>query len=92
MQRILTDVFGVSVHHVMGMTDVDDKIVKRAAAESKPFIDVARRFEELFHADMADLGVRPAAAITRVSEHIPEIIQYCQTIINNGVRCYIFLS
>lgn len=42
VQRILADVFGVAVHHIMGMTDVDDKIVKRAAAERISMSDVAR--------------------------------------------------
>lgn len=85
MQRILTDVFGVPVHHVMGMTDVDDKIVKRAAADGIPFIDLARKYEAGFQQDMTDLGVRPPSAITRVSEHIPEIIRYCEKILENGV-------
>jgi cysteinyl-tRNA synthetase len=79
-------VFGVSVQHVMGMTDVDDKIVKRAAAENVPMLDLSRRFEAEFLSDMSDLGVRPPQAITRVSEHISDIIKYCQKIIDNGVR------
>ena len=44
----------------------------------------SRRFEAEFHKDMEDLGVRPADVITRVSEFVPEVVDYIQKIIDQG--------
>jgi cysteinyl-tRNA synthetase len=42
----------------MGMTDVDDKIIKRAAEVGRPFTDIARAFEREFVEDLRALNVR----------------------------------
>lgn len=84
MHRILQYTTRTPIQHLMGMTDVDDKIIIAAAENNMLPIDLARKFEEDFHADMTALGVRPAAGIARVSEHIPEIIDYARRIEANG--------
>jgi cysteinyl-tRNA synthetase len=63
MQRILTHYFNIPVTHVMGMTDVDDKIIKRSAERSIPMRALARQYEELFWTDMTALGVVSAALL-----------------------------
>ncbi|XP_064599613.1 cysteine--tRNA ligase, cytoplasmic-like [Liolophura sinensis] len=47
------------------------------------FAALPRHFEEEFHKDMEALNVLPADALTRVSEYMPEIIDYVQKIISN---------
>lgn len=44
----------------------------------------ASRFEEEFLEDMERLGVRPADVYTRVSEYVPQIVEYVEKIISNG--------
>jgi cysteinyl-tRNA synthetase len=58
LQRILTDYFNIQVLHVMGMTDVDDKIIRRAAEKNCSMQELAVQQEEYFWKDMAALGVR----------------------------------
>ena len=46
------------------------------------FAALARHFEAEFHQDMASLGVEPPDVLTRVSEYVPEIVQFIQQIID----------
>ena len=44
IHRILRRVFGIEVQHVMNITDIDDKIIARAAEQSRSvFIDSTER-------------------------------------------------
>lgn len=84
IQRILTDYFGFHIIHVMGMTDVDDKIIKRATERGISPRELSAFFEADFFSDLKMLGVRPPTLCTRVTEHIPDIKTYISTIIENG--------
>jgi cysteinyl-tRNA synthetase len=68
----------------MGMTDVDDKIIKRSAERGISPLELSRFYEEDFFKDLRALGVRPPTICTRVTEHIPDIINYITTIIDHG--------
>jgi len=57
LQRVLREFFDVNVVHIMGMTDVDDKIIKRAKEQNSTLNDVAHKFEKEFQSDMLALGV-----------------------------------
>lgn len=72
------------INFVMNVTDIDDKIIKKSNAEQKPFTEVARHFENSFMDDMKALNVELPDALTRVSEFVPEIVEYIETIIKNG--------
>eukprot|EP01137_Pigoraptor_chileana_P017229 Opistho-2@75008 len=84
VRRILQDYFHLPVVQVLGMTDVDDKILAKAAAEGSHPGTVASRYESLFAADMARLGVLPPFATARVSEYIPEIIAFVKQLESRG--------
>ncbi|EQC33113.1 cysteinyl-tRNA synthetase [Saprolegnia diclina VS20] len=84
LRRVLTGYFRHDINLVMGMTDVDDKIIATSLREGKPMEAVARHHEAAFLADLASLNVLRASAITRVSEHIPEILAYIKTLEANG--------
>lgn len=74
--RILRDYFKFDVEAIMNITDVDDKIIKKANAEGKEFTEISWRFEESFLKDMEALNVEMPSVLTRVSEYIPEIIDF----------------
>ena len=84
IRRILTDYFKYEIHFAMGMTDIDDKIIKRAIEKERNWKDLAREYERRFLNDMDLLGVKRPQTILRVTEHIPDIIKYIQQILANG--------
>jgi cysteinyl-tRNA synthetase len=59
----------------------------RGAAVTDPevFRAHAARYEAAFLEDMDALGVRPPTVLTRVSEYVPEIVEYVEKILENGM-------
>ncbi|XP_052017887.1 probable cysteine--tRNA ligase, mitochondrial isoform X1 [Apodemus sylvaticus] len=84
IRRILTRVFGCNVVMAMSITDVDDKIIKRANEMNVSPASLASRFEEEFKQDMAALKVLPPTVYLRVTENIPHIISFIKGIIAHG--------
>jgi len=76
IRRIMTDFFGYNIKLVMNITDLDDKIIIKSLAEKKPFDEVSRHFETEFLDDMKRLNVALPDVITRVTEYMPEIVDY----------------
>lgn len=85
LRRVLTEHFRVPVRFVLGMTDVDDKIVRRANERSVPFGELANDYECAFTADMTSLGVLPPDAVVRVSDHIDEIQEFISKLVHSGL-------
>ncbi|EDV25060.1 uncharacterized protein TRIADDRAFT_25636 [Trichoplax adhaerens] len=84
IRRIMTDLFDIDIVMVMGITDIDDKIVQRAADTKTGFRDLARKYEKEFLEDMECLNVLRATRVTRVTEHIDHIIKFIEKIFQHG--------
>ncbi|NXO45030.1 SYCM protein, partial [Locustella ochotensis] len=84
IRRIMTRFFGIEVLMVMGITDIDDKIIKRANEMNISPLALARIYEEDFKQDMAALKVLPPTVYMRVTDNIPQIISFIKTIISSG--------
>jgi cysteinyl-tRNA synthetase len=66
---------GLRVTWVMNITDVDDKIIKQAAAEGSPIGLVSERYLGLFLADMTTLGMTRPDVMPRATEHVPQMVE-----------------
>ncbi len=75
---------GWRVVHVQNWTDIDDKIIQRAHELGTDARAVAERFIAEAEADCRDLGLLAPTIAPRVTEHIPEIIQAVQMLIDKG--------
>jgi len=65
---------GIPVRHVMNVTDVDDKIIRNAAAAQQPITQYTAKFEKAFFEDMAALNCQTPEAIARATENIPDMV------------------
>ena len=61
-----------------------DKLHGANVTDRKIYEDHARRFEREFFEDMTKLGVKELDVVTRVTEFVPEIVDYIQGIMKNG--------
>jgi cysteinyl-tRNA synthetase len=84
IRRVMTDYFGYQVTLCMNITNIDDKIINAAHEQSIPFESYANSWEEKFFIDMEKVNVRRPDILTRVTEYVPDIVNYTQKIIENG--------
>ncbi|WP_299237270.1 cysteine--tRNA ligase [Natronomonas sp.] len=81
---------GYGVRHVENITDVNEKIVARIGERDGDAVlggserEVAERFIDRLLADMRSLNLKRAEVYPRVSEHVPEIIDLIETLIERG--------
>lgn len=75
---------GYDVKFVQNFTDVDDKIIRRAKEEGISAPEVSEKYIKEYFEDAKALNVIPADVHPKVSEHIPEIIDFIQTLIDKG--------
>ena len=83
VQRYLRSL-GYKVTYVRNITDIDDKIIERAAANGENWADLARRFTVAMHEDCATLGLQHPDLEPRATEFIAPIIAMIQTLIDKG--------
>ena len=72
---------GFTVFYLQNITDLDDKILKRAAELGSSPLELARRYEEKYLHDMKILGVENVTIYARATEHIPEIIKQIKVLV-----------
>ena len=75
---------GYKVYHVMNITDVDDKTIKRANKEGMTINELTLRYTKEFMNDIKSLKILPADKYPRATDHIAEMIQMIQTLEESG--------
>ncbi len=75
---------GYEVQHVMNITDVEDKIIRKTKDAGEDLTALTRRYEQAFLEDLAQLGCHRPKLIPRATEHIPQIIRFIQTLESKG--------
>jgi cysteinyl-tRNA synthetase len=75
---------GIRVRHVMNITDVDDKIIRNAAALGIPISEYTGKFVEAFFEDLDALRVERPEQIARATEHIDRMVDLIQKLAEVG--------
>ena len=85
---------GYDLKHVMNITDVghlesdadegEDKMEKAARKENKDPYEIAKFYTDIFFEDMGRLNIERPEVIAKATEHIQEMIEYVQALIENG--------
>ncbi|PSP59225.1 cysteine--tRNA ligase, partial [Halobacteriales archaeon QH_7_66_37] len=75
---------GYDVRHVENFTDVNEKIVARVGEDGDTEADVAASYVRDILRDMRSLNLLRAEVYPRVSEHVPEIVDLVERLIDRG--------
>src|SRR6266850_8317593 len=75
---------GYEVHHVMNITDIDDKIIKRVRQAKTSLGEFTGKFEAAYFEDLKTLNCRLPAQTPRATEHIGEIIALIEKLVARG--------
>jgi len=84
LRRVLR-LHGWNVQQVMNLTDVDDKIIKRASEQGKSITQVTEPITEIFHADRKYLRIEDAEVYPTATGHIPEMIALVERLLEKGI-------
>jgi cysteinyl-tRNA synthetase len=75
---------GYEVTYVRNITDIDDKIIRRAAENGEPIGALTERFIRAMDEDCAALGMLKPTHEPRATEYIAEIVQMIRTLVERG--------
>jgi cysteinyl-tRNA synthetase len=75
---------GLTVNFVRNITDIDDKIIKRAAEQGKDIREFTEYYIAHMHADYDALGILRPDHEPRATEYVPGMIAMIQRLIDNG--------
>jgi cysteinyl-tRNA synthetase len=75
---------GLDVTYVRNITDIDDRIISRAAANGETIGALTQRFISAMHEDFAALGLEPPDHEPRATEYIPGMIAMIARLIERG--------
>src|SRR5919112_1231996 len=84
LRRVLR-LYGWDVRQVMNLTDVDDKIIKRASERGLTITQVTEPVVEIFHRDREYLRIERAEHYPRATAYIPQMIALVARLMERGV-------
>ncbi|AET65943.1 cysteinyl-tRNA synthetase [Desulfosporosinus orientis DSM 765] len=76
---------GYDVRYVQNFTDVDDKIIQRGNVEGMDPLALGQKYIEEYFKDAKALNLMPATVHPKATEHIPEMIEIIQGLIDTGL-------
>ncbi|MCL2100061.1 MAG: cysteine--tRNA ligase [Oscillospiraceae bacterium] len=83
IRRVL-EYAGYEVLYVQNFTDIDDKMIERAARDNISVEELAEKFTAEYFKDAEGLGIAPADFYPRATGHIAEIIEIIEILINKN--------
>lgn len=75
---------GYNVNYVRNITDIDDKIIKRANEQKADFQQVVDTFTQAMHEDFSAIGLLQPDHEPRATKYIPQIIALIEKLLENG--------
>jgi cysteinyl-tRNA synthetase len=82
--RRFLEYLGYQVDYISNFTDINEKIVKRAAEEGLTPTELADKYANAFLEDIREFNIKAADKYLRVSENIDQIIEMVKTLIDKG--------
>ncbi|MDD2685138.1 MAG: cysteine--tRNA ligase [Gallionella sp.] len=76
---------GFEVTYVRNITDIDDKIIKRAAENKESIHQLTQRFIDAMHEDADAMGVQRPDHEPRATQYVPQMLEMIETLEKNGL-------
>jgi cysteinyl-tRNA synthetase len=76
---------GLRVTYVRNITDIDDKIIKRAVERNITIRQLTDEMTEAMHTDIGALGIEPPSIEPRATEYVPKMLELIGTLENKGL-------
>ena len=76
---------GMNVIYVRNITDIDDKIIKRAVENKEPISRLTQRFIDAMNEDAAALGVQQPDHEPRATAYVPQMLAMIENLERNGL-------
>ncbi len=84
LQKILeTD--GFEVMRVMNITDIEDKIIKKAKEQNVSISEITEPFTKYFFEDLNKLNIKHANVFPKATEHVGKMIKYIEVLVDKGL-------
>ncbi|WP_213318093.1 cysteine--tRNA ligase [Chlamydiifrater volucris] len=77
--------FGYKVNHVMNITDVDDKTIRRATEKKEPLSIYTQKYIDAFLQDVDWLGIERANMYPKATDYISEMISLINSLLEKGI-------
>lgn len=84
LKRVLT-FNGYKVKHVMNITDIDDKIIKRSREEGIELGELTQKYEEVFFEELEKFNIIMADGYPRATKSVSSMIQIIELLLKKGV-------
>ena len=75
---------GYEVKHIMNITDIDDKTIKRSKVEKKNLKELTRKYIKEFLQDLKTLNIKKADLYPKATEHIKEMVKAVEVLEKKG--------
>ena len=75
---------GFSVKHIMNITDVDDKTIKKSNSKKDELKKVSKQFEDAFISDIKKLNILLPDKFTRATEYINQMVDLIKALLKKG--------
>lgn len=80
---------GYKVKHIMNLTDVDDKTIKRSREENVSLSALTKKYANAFFEDLKILKIEPADVFPKATEHIKEMVELINSLLK---KKYAYIS
>ncbi len=75
---------GFFVKHVMNLTDIDDKTIRRSQEKKISLEELTRHYETLFLADLHSMNILTPNRVLRATDHIKEMVEMISILLEKG--------
>lgn len=76
---------GYEVRHIMNITDVEDKIIKKMRDENKTLKEITEPYTKLFFEDLKKLNIKKADKFPKATNHIKEMVKLISVLLEKKI-------